>query len=238
VDVSDGGRARLAGPWIAVAAPLGMLLLLWAATAGPPRFFEPGVRRGTHTVRTETPTASPSDQTPPMRDLTRDLERTRDLSWIGELLAWAVLLALVVAVVLLLRAVWQRRWRRPEPTPVMDADVLPVAEVARTIAEDADAHLDAISGGTPRNAIVRCWLALEDSVAAAGIERRRHETSTEFTVRVLHHLDLDPGAVGALAALYREARFSEHQLGEDARAAAGTALRRIHEDLGRVGAAR
>ena len=69
-----------------------------------------------------------------------------------------------------------------------------------------------------------CWLRLEEVVAEAGVPPRRSETSAEFVVRVLHSLDLDPRAIGALAALYREARFSEHELGEDARTAARAAL--------------
>ncbi len=60
---------------------------------------------------------------------------------------------------------------------------------------------------------------------------RPSETSAELTVRVLHHLDVDPRPVARLAALYREARFSEHELGEDARADARTALEQLRRDL-------
>ena len=75
-------------------------------------------------------------------------------------------------------------------------------------------------------------------MAAAGLPRSRHETSAEFVVRVLHRLDLDPRAIGELAALYREARFSDHQLGEEARERARAALERLHADLPAAGSVR
>jgi hypothetical protein len=42
----------------------------------------------------------------------------------------------------------------------------------------------------------------------------------------------DPSAVSRLAALYREARFSEHEITEDNRQAAVEALRDIHASIG------
>ncbi|MGA9748583.1 MAG: DUF4129 domain-containing protein, partial [Nocardioides sp.] len=92
--------------------------------------------------------------------------------------------------------------------------------------------------GSPRNGIVACWARLEDAVADAGVPRNRHETSAEFTVRVLHVLDLDPRAIGDLARLYREARFSEHELAESARDDARDALARLQSDLAALSGAR
>ena len=59
----------------------------------------------------------------------------------------------------------------------------------------------------------------------------RAETSAEFVVRALRGLDLDPAPIARLAALYREARFSEHPVGEEARGEARAALEVLHEDL-------
>jgi hypothetical protein len=47
----------------------------------------------------------------------------------------------------------------------------------------------------------------------------------------LHTLDLDPRAIGELSHLYREARFSEHELDETARTTARSALQQLHSDL-------
>jgi hypothetical protein len=236
-----GGRASaagsLAGPATALAVVVGVLLLVWAATAGPPRVFEPVERETRSSVSTASPTATPSDDArDPLADLRRDRTSEGALQWVFELVAWVGVIAAGFLVGMLARAVWRARQRRPPPPADVDFDVLPAADVARAIAEDAAARLEAIDEGGPRNAIVRCWLLLEESAASAGVARQRHETSTEFTVRVLHRVDVDPAAIGALARLYREARFSDHDLGEDAREAARDALRRLHDDLARAGA--
>ena len=229
------GRDRRAAA-LAPALAAGLLLLLWAATAGPVALLRPSGRRRTFDTRTPSAEASASASHAPGTGDPRDAPQKIDLSWLGDLLAWAVTIAFLVGLALLLRWAWLHRPRRPEAPPRLDVEVLPASEVARTLAEDHDAQLDAISGGSPRNAIVRCWLRLEESVGAAGLPRERYETAAEFTVRVLHRLDLDPRAIGELARLYREARFSEHELGEDARSAARSALESLHEDLRRLGA--
>ena len=227
-------RALAVGPAIS----LGLLLLLWAATTGPARVLSPSGRRRTFGTPFQPEAVSTSAAPRNLEELTKDVQQTHDLSWLGDLLAWAVLLGFLFVVVLLARFAWVRRPRRPEAPPEVDFDVLPAERLARALSEDLDAQLDAVAGGTPRNGIVRCWLRLEQSVAEAGLPPQRFETAAEFTVRVLHRLDLDPRAIGRLAGLYREARFSEHELGEDARTAARSALEQLHEDLRRVGAGR
>lgn len=92
-------------------------------------------------------------------------------------------------------------------------------------------QLAALQGGEPRNAIVACWVALEDAVERAGVARDPAETSTEFTERVVHRVTLDGRAVGDLAALYREARFSQHPMAEQHRERAIALLTRLAEQL-------
>lgn len=228
-----GTRAAV-GPAVA----LGLLVLLWVATAGPSAMLSPSGRQIIPDRPAPTADATAPPGQPTLEETTQDVEQTLDLSWLGDLIASALVLAIVLGALLLLRLAWQHRWRRAEAPPEVDFDVLPAQEVARALAEDLDAQLDAVAGGSPRNGIVRCWLRLEESVAAAGLPPKRYETSAEFTVRVLHTLDLDPRSIGELARLYREARFSEHELGEEARTAARSALQQLHDDLRRIGAAR
>ena len=66
----------------------------------------------------------------------------------------------------------------------------------------------------------------------------RAETSAEYVVRVLRALDLEPRPIAILAQLFREARFSEHPLGEDARSRARSALEALHGELADRGAVR
>jgi hypothetical protein len=83
---------------------------------------------------------------------------------------------------------------------------------------------------------VAAWLNLETSAAATGLPRDLAETSTEYTERVLATWDVHRTRIDDLAALYREARFSRHPLGEDHRRRAIADLHVLHADLDRVAA--
>ena len=97
-------------------------------------------------------------------------------------------------------------------------------------------QLDALQHGTPRNAIVACWLELEDAVRASGVAPAPHQTAQELTQQVLRDLAaVDRASISELARLYREARFSGHAMTETDRAAAQSAIERLHADL-RAGA--
>ena len=91
--------------------------------------------------------------------------------------------------------------------------------------------------GSPRNAIVACWLRLEAAAAAAGVEPRPSDTAEEATTRILAERSVDPLAALRLAELYREARFSSHVMDEDARGAAIACLEAIHDGLRREASA-
>jgi hypothetical protein len=121
---------------------------------------------------------------------------------------------------------WRRRRRPEEPFDLL-------ADAAETISADAAAQRAALQTGAPRDAIVACWLRLEGSVIAAGIERRPSDTSTELVERVLADHQVNPTSLAALAGLYREARFSDHEMHEAARATAIAALDQVHAGLAR-----
>lgn len=151
---------------------------------------------------------------------------------IARLLVWTALaFAAVVAAILLWRhrPTFQRRRRRRDRDRPLDV----LADVATSISDSAHAQRAALRRGSPRNAIVDCWLLLEAAVIDAGIERRPADTSAELTERVLADHDVDAGAIAGLAALYREARFSDHEMTEPSRQAAIDALDRVHESLRR-----
>jgi Domain of unknown function (DUF4129) len=221
---------------MAAAIAAGLVLLVWAATAGPVGILSPSGRRFQFNPPPPTPTPSTSagpavDPLDAVRGRGADLE----LSWVGQLLMWALALAFLGLVVVGLRWLWRNRWR-PSPKPQVAAfDVLPESAVAEALRNDVTAQLAAVEEGSPRNGIVRCWLRLEASVGDAGLPRNRWETSAEYTLRILKTLDVDPRAIGRLSQLYREARFSEHELGEAARAEAAAALRQLHADLQEAG---
>jgi hypothetical protein len=148
----------------------------------------------------------------------------------ARLVVWG---ALIIAAMVAATVVWRnrptferRRRRRDRDRP---HDVL--ADVATTVGESARAQRAALGRGSPRNAIIECWLLLEAAVIDAGVQRRPADTSTELTERVLSEHDVDAAALAALAAMYREARFSDHEMGETSRQAAIEALERVHDSL-------
>ena len=66
-------------------------------------------------------------------------------------------------------------------------------EVALELGPRRERQLDALHHGTPRNAIVACWLELEDTVRASGVVPQPHQTAEELTRPVLRALDVDRG---------------------------------------------
>jgi hypothetical protein len=237
--VAERARGRLSTSAAASAGiVVGLLVLVWSVTAGPAAMLSDSGRR--RVFHAPSPSASPSGTGSPgppnLREATRGVRHSIDLSWIGTLIGWALFVSIAVAVLLLVREGWRHRWHRPAKPLEVDFDELPELAAAEALRQGVDSQLGALAMGEPRNGIVRCWLVLEQIIAEAGLPRHPAETSTEFIVHVLHRLDIDPRAISVLAKLYREARFSEHELGEDARTAARAALQQLHSDLQELGA--
>lgn len=104
-------------------------------------------------------------------------------------------------------------------------------DVATAIAEAVEKVLAEIERGETRDAIIACWLRLEEVAAQAGVARRPAETAEELTARVLAAHRVSRPTLERLAELYREARFSAHRMEETARDEARRALERIRAEL-------
>ncbi len=131
----------------------------------------------------------------------------------------------------------RRRSRRRPPPATQPEHVVHAAfldEAQRELSLAADRQIEALRSGEPRNAIVACWVALEDAVARVGLPRDPAETSTEFTRRIVQAVTVDSRAATDLAALYREARFSAHPLLEAHRDTAIALLTALSEELRRA----
>ncbi|GAB3585563.1 DUF4129 domain-containing protein [Calidifontibacter terrae] len=136
-----------------------------------------------------------------------------------------VIVAICWLAIAIVRALRNRRRRLHTPAIPLAA---PLAEI---VADSVDHALADLSLGSPDNAIIRCWVGLQQAAREAGVEPRESETSAELTLRLLDDLTVDQAAVRRLAALYREARFSSHALTEDDRDAAREALTVIRRTL-------
>ncbi len=222
-------RSRLVALVVGV---LVTLLLVTVATAEPARITarDPSLPWDLPEIdlRIDTPPTLPGDDA--RSDDTVD-ESSRPWETFTSLLQLALAALSVFAAGYLIRHAWRRRpkfdWNRDAPPD----DFVVLDDLADGIIADASTQRSLLRTGTARNAIVECWLRLEDAVAAAGIEPDPALTSAELTTRVLGRFDVDTDAIERLAALYREARFSTHRLDERQREAAVEALDAIHDGL-------
>ena len=165
-------------------------------------------------------------------DTTEDAEETQTTGlakvwWVLGGIALTLLLAVVV--VLAIRANRRRRHAAPPESAREAPD--------RALLTDRRAAHQArmLREGSPREAIIATWLDLERLVAAAGVPRRPSETSSELVVRVLDDREVPAAALTDLAALFREARFSTHELTEALRERAAGDLDAVHAALGARG---
>ena len=148
-------------------------------------------------------------------------------------LVQVVLVMTAVIVLAVLIRILVSLWRRPHITLHEDPS-FEIPDVPVELLRSAEQRVSMLRTGTPRNAIVAAWLDLETTVAATGLPRDPAETSTEFTERVIGTWEIDRLRLGDLAALYREARFSVHELDESHRSRALRDLETLHADLARV----
>jgi uncharacterized protein DUF4129 len=219
------------------AVALLLLLVTWAATIGPQEVVtDPGNPPTNLSVPTTTATSAPDQgghTAPPPGKGDRDVLFTV-VTIVATLLATIVMLAvLLTALRWLLTRDWRRR-REPEPDEVEFDPLDSPALLAEALVAGAPAQRAALEEGDPRNAIVECWHRFERLAERTGVRRRPWETSSEFTLRLLDRVSADSAAVATLAELYRDARYSAHDVTEDNRARAVEALDVIHLSVGRV----
>ena len=217
------------------AVALLLVLVTWAATIGPQEVVsDTGSPRTSFSIPPSSATAAPEKEGKPLPESRRGRDVLfKVITIVATLLAAIVMLALVLTVIpWLMTRDW--RWRRSEPEPPeVEFDALEAPSVlAEALVAGARGQRDALQTGTPRNAIVECWHRFEELAGASGVRRLPWETSSEFTIRLLDRLSADEAAVSELADLYRDARYSQHEVGEDSRQRATEALDRIHRSLG------
>jgi len=237
------GQGTLAVVLVTAGVVLAVVLVTWASSIGPSEVLHgEGIGKAAAPTVESSQSATASPPAQPDQDEDQAGDGKGLLHVVAIILNIATVVVAVLLVVWLLR--WLRRLRRVRRARVARAaaaeqaafDVLePSDAVARELLADAGAQRAALTGGTPRNAIVECWHRFELASAAAGVDRHAWETSSEHTLRVLNLVDAAPASVSVLARLYREARFSEHELTEADRSRALEALDEIHRSIG-VGA--
>lgn len=152
-------------------------------------------------------------------------------NWVVQAIALVVLAGFFMILLAVIANWWPSHWtvRRRRRSGEMDEPLPDVDEALVSV--DGVAARRALAEGTPRNAIVACWMQLERDAADAGLARRESETSAEYVERVVEASSVDPGPIRDLSALFREARFSDHALDEGHRQRAVEALGRVEAAL-------
>jgi uncharacterized protein with FMN-binding domain len=240
VDGPGGGRAAGRGGRVALAAAVAVLLalaVLAAGTAGPaPR--DPGQPLvPVVPAATGTPSPAPADD-----DAQTDTEAARSTQLQVEVPVQDLVVVAVLVVGALVALLLRRRRPRREETPAVaraglragpaaGADARPLLDRALAAAEHElapGAHRE------PRDAVIACWLRLEEGAAAAGVRRRPAQTPTEFTTALIGGLlpgAAEHAALDELRALYSRARFGSAPLDADAPARAAAALGAVRAGL-------
>lgn len=213
--------AGVVGLLAVVAASLAERVEVFSRPAAPER-----ATRLPTTVLTTASRPAPASSVPPAESDGPNVL----LGLLAQALAVVAALLLLALLALGVQALLRRRPRLvAEPQPGFG-----VPEVPEELLRSSGARRALLETGEPRNAIVAAWLDLEESARATGLPRHPSETSTEYTERVLGTWSVDALAITGLAQLYREARFSHHELGEPERQRALAALDVLHRDLQQV----
>ncbi len=212
-----------------------MFIVVWkcfalAASSGPVRFWtsttsDPTPVRGSDGIAVTLPPFGPAAAEEPVEQ--EDMTLLYILGVLGGVL-------LVIACVYAAKGAkgwsWLARVRYRRGSSL--ADALPEVAGVPAVEVDMVAARAALASGTPRNAIVACWMQLERDATDAGVARDPAETSSEYAARVIAEASVDTAPIHELAALFREARFSRHELGPAHRDAALDALERVEAALG------
>jgi hypothetical protein len=138
--------------------------------------------------------------------------------WILGPLALLTLAALVV--VLLVR----RRRSMPRPDrSLRERDEL--SEALQASLDELDEDED------PRRAVIRAYATIERALADHGLRREPSETHVEYLARWAGGARVTRATAEALAALYERARFSLHEVDEQMKAEARSALVSLRREL-------
>lgn len=207
----------------------GLLLLVWSSSSGSSLVGAPQGTWGPPPIALPTPEEQAAVTVDPAEAAGEVPYERQYLRFVDSLY---LLLVVIVcgSIFIVLRKMLDRERREGAHLSAPEQDEL----TALLEASGAEVRYRALTEGDPRNAVVACWVALEDAVYRSGLDHDPSRTASELTGTVLARWEVDPKAIRTLSAAYREARFSRHPVTEEQRRAAVDALEKIHHDLRRM----
>jgi hypothetical protein len=166
-------------------------------------------------------------------------EPSRSVEGSTWLIAVAQVLCLAFALVVLVLLIWYlvrtqrvrtRRVAAPaEPARLAREEVLAAVEASLITLAEEDAD--------PRQAVIVCWVRLEQAAAAAGTPRAPGDTPAELVTRLLAGHQVSAAVLYALAEVYRLARYATHTVDTVMRDQARAALQQLRTELSPTGVA-
>ena len=211
-------------PYVAALGVVTLLVVVWAAAAPRPARVLPGLHDDAVLEQQAAADGFATFDTDlTLKRVPGPWNQTSD--GLALVLGWATIAVLALGagfcVFLMVRA-WLAG--REDRTPaVADAPDLDLEALALAVSSDASERLDALAVGTPAQGIIAAWTHLEATLNETGLPLPPSRTSTEVSLDVLRRFPVDETTLRTLAALYREARWSQHPLTEDDRSRAAAA---------------
>ncbi|MFY9915781.1 MAG: hypothetical protein WAK18_14015, partial [Nocardioidaceae bacterium] len=196
---------RRGGAWLAAMSAGAVVLAAWVSTAR----FVPVLRGAVDQPISTRPVVSPRLPGGPGGNQERHLQQPTSL---GPVVTTFIYVVLSLFALALLAIIWRqgqsRRRRRAAAhvvTQLAAEDTFDDigAGLAGDLSRSAERGLAALDHGNPSDAIIRCWMMLEEAVIRAGLGRNPALTSEEFTVAVLSRYQVRAAAIAELAGLYR-----------------------------------
>lgn len=146
-----------------------------------------------------------------------------------------VLIGLVVLIAVLRSVIYRRRLARVRHRAAPRPDEEAAPDFASTLRAAVGEALEELgSAGPVGDAIIACWVRLQAASSDAGIAPVASDTAEEAIERVFAVRTVRPAPLRTLADLYREARFSGHQMAASDADTARAALREVLADLSGV----
>ncbi|MDH6113909.1 hypothetical protein P3T36_002730 [Kitasatospora sp. MAP12-15] len=198
--LKDATRVLL--PVLAVTVPIVLVVL-----ASPGRVAQPpGNRNGSGP--SPQPAGGPSaPPTPPVQHNKGGKGLSVDLVLLFEIGVGLLALAALVAG---LTVLWRHRnnlWSVPAQAAA------PEGADEEALAEAVESARRALHGDDARTAVIACYAAMEQSLAASGTAREASDSPTDLLARVVANGTLRDTDATELTELFREARYSSHPMG-------------------------
>jgi hypothetical protein len=135
---------------------------------------------------------------------------------------WAALAIVVVAGSV---AIYRIRTRQPLPGVATLGLAEDLAATIGNAIDDLEREPDA------RRAVIAAYARMELVLGRHGLQRRLSETPIEYLRRVLNDVSAHGEAVSRLTSLFERAKFSSHEIGDDAKREAIASLVEIRDGL-------